>query len=434
MLMGVVDTMMVGRVSAEALAAVALGNLYSWWLTAFGMGLLMVLDPVVSQALGANDEEATALGIQRGFLLAVILTLPTALLHLPAGMVLELLRQPAGVVPIAEGYAWRMIPGLLPFMVFVAVRQTLQAYHRTGAIVITILLANAVNALLNYGLIFGRLGFPELGALGSAWATSLSRWFMALMLLGLAWRDIGHHVVHWSRAVFRRRPLARMTSLGAPIGAQMALEGGAFATIALLMGSLGTIQVASHQVAINMAALTFMVPVGISSAAAVIAGHAVGRGDPGGVRRSSLAALLIGGSFMSVTMVVFLAAPGFLARLYTTEALVVALTSSLIPIAGVFQVFDGLQVVTIGLLRGIGDTRGPMVIGILGFWFVGLPVSLMLAFPMGLGALGLWWGLVAGLAAVAGILLLRLRSKLARPIDRIRFDEHTPHPFPLAES
>ena len=181
---------------------------------------------------------------------------------------------------------------------------------------------------------------------------------------------------------------------------------------------------AAHQVAINIASLTFMVPLGVSSAAAVLVGQAVGAGEPMRARRSAVAALGAGAAFMALSGAVLTLAPGVLAYAYSTEAAVVALATLLIPIAGVFQIFDGLQVVSIGVLRGVGDTRTPMIVNVLGFWLIGFPVSLWLGFVAGGGAVGLWWGLVVGLAAVATILLLRVRSRLRRSLERLVIEEH----------
>jgi len=191
----------------------------------------------------------------------------------------------------------------------------------------------------------------------------------------------------------------------------------------LLMGSLGVAQVAAHQVAINLASLTFMVPLGVSSAAAVIVGHAVGRGDHGGVHRSTLAALGVGAGFMLLMAAVLTAFPEFLAGLYTRAVTVLALAALLLPIAGVFQVFDGLQVVAIGLLRGLGDTRAPMIINVVGFWCIGIPVSLWLGFVLDYGAVGLWWGLVAGLVIVAAVLIVRVRQHERRDLTRVHMDD-----------
>jgi multidrug resistance protein, MATE family len=424
MLMGVVDTIMVGRVSAQALAAVALGNLYYFVLSIFGMGVLMALDPIIAQALGARDELAVARGLQRGLVLSVALAIPLSLLMLTARPVLTWVGQPAPVIPDAVGYIDRLIPSLWPFYAFVVLRQTLQAHRRTAPLVVTIVTANVANAGLNYLWVYGRLGFAPLGVLGSAWATTTSRWLMVALLLALGWRDVRVYLSRRAPNLLDTRALARMLKLGSPIGAQMVLEVGAFGTVALLMGWLGVAQVAAHQVALNLASLTFMVPLGVSSAAAVIVGHAVGRGDAAGVRRSTAAALIVGAGFMLCAGALFVFAPGLLARLYTSDAAVVALTVQLLPIAGVFQVFDGLQVVSIGLLRGLGDTQVPVVTNVVGFWCLGMPVSLWLGFGAGYGAVGLWWGLVVGLVMVAVFLILRVRQRQSRELARVVIDEH----------
>jgi MATE family multidrug resistance protein len=247
---------------------------------------------------------------------------------------------------------------------------------------------------------------------------------MAAMILVLGWRTLRPYLRAAAPNLLDVRPLVRMLKLGLPIGAQMMLEGGAFNIMALLMGWLGVAQVAAHQIALNLASLTFMVPLGVSSAAAVIVGHAVGRGDPEGVRRSTVASLVVGAGFMLCTGLLFVAAPEPLAGLYTRDALVLALAALLLPIAGVFQVFDGLQVVAIGLLRGLGDTRMPMIANIVGFWCIGMPISLWLGFGLGYGAEGLWWGLVAGLVIVAVFLIARVRQREKHDLTRIIIDEH----------
>jgi MATE family multidrug resistance protein len=357
MLMGVVDTVMVGRLSATALAAVAVGNIYFFAIVIFGFGVLLALDPIVAQALGAGDELAVRRGLQRGLILAAIVTLPVSLLLAVVEPVLEVVRQPAEIIPQASGYVYRVIPSVLALYAFVVVRQTLQAHRVVAPIVWTTAIANVVNGVLNYAWIYGELGFPALGVFGSAQATTVSRLFMAALLIGLGWRHLSMYLRSVAPDLLAIRPLVRMLRLGSPIGAQMVLEIGAFSTVALLMGWLGVVQVAAHQVAINVASLTFMVPLGVSSAAAVIVGHAVGTGDPAAVRRAMAAALLVGAGFMSATAVILIGAPQWLAGIYTHDPAVVALAATLLPIAGVFQVFDGLQVVSIGLLRGLGDSH-----------------------------------------------------------------------------
>jgi MATE family multidrug resistance protein len=424
MFMGVVDTIMVGHVSAAALAAVALGNLYFFAAAIFGMGVLLALDPVVSQAVGAQDEVAIARAVQRGFVISMLLTLFVSAVLPTAGSVLHALRQPADVVPLAHTYIMATIPGVAPFFFFVVLRQTLQAQHKTLAIVITIVIANLANVFINWVLIFGKLGAPALGVLGASIATSISRWIMFLLIALLSWRGIKHYVHPWRKEAFALLPLKRMIKIGAPIGAAYFLEYANFGVIALLMGLLGTTEVAGHQIAINLASLTFMVPAGVSAAATVLVGNAIGRGDAPAARRAAKASLVAGAGFMLMSAAVFLMIPDFLAGLYTGDATVLAIAISLIPIAGLFQVFDGLQVVGAGVLRGAGDTHAPMIIGLLGFWLIGMPVSVYLGLHTPLRAAGLWWGFVFGLAAVAAFLLLRIRHRFKRELLRLHVDDH----------
>ncbi len=419
MAMGVVDTAVVGRVSGQDLAAVALGHLYVIAASAFGFGVLLALDPLVAQAVGAGDETGITRALQRGLILAALLAVPGAAVLIPGEQVFSVLHQPPEVIPIAAGYARISAPGLFPFFVFVVLRQTLQAVERMRPIVLTIVTANLANLGLDLVLVFGLAGMPRLGALGSAWATLACRWLMAVGLLVLARRDLGPHLERLDRAALRLKPLLATVRLGAPIGGQLQLEMAAFAAVALFMGAFGTIEVAAHQVALTLASLTFMVPLGISGAAAVRVGNAVGAGDVVRARGAAAAALLTGAAFMVVTGAGFLLLPGLLAAIFTDVVEVRELAGRLIPVAGFFQVFDGLQVVAIGVLRGTGDTRTPMVVGILGFWLIGIPVSLALAYPLGLGPVGLWWGLVAGLGSVAILLLMRVRHRFGGEIERV---------------
>ena len=422
MAMGVVDTVMVGHISAQALAAVALGNLYFFTLAVFAIGTLMVLDPVVAQAVGAGDGPAVARAVQRGAIIAAVLTIPAIALLMSAATVFRLLAQPAEVIPLAAAYAVRIAPGTLPFLLFVVFRQSLQAIGRTRPIVGAIIGANLANGALNWVLIFGHLGFPAMGVVGSAWATTISRALLVLALGFAARRELRPLLLPVRSEIWQLDPLLRMFRLGIPIGAQHVLEFGAFALVALMMGWMGTRQMAGHQVAINLAALTFMVPLGVGDAASVLVGRAVGRGDSEGTRSAARAAFACGVTFMAATAAIFLAFPLALSQLYSRDPDVISVAASLIPIAGVFQVFDGTQVVAGGVLRGLGDTRAPMIANLLGYWLVGIPLSVYLGFGVGLGPAGLWWGLVAGLALVGTSLLLRVRSRLARKQRRIVID------------
>jgi MATE family multidrug resistance protein len=422
MFMGVVDTIMVGHLSARALAAVALGNLYFWTCGIFGMGVIMGLDPVIAQAVGAKDEVAVARGFQRGFVLALLLTIPTSIVLLFVRPVLHALGQADDVIPLAVSYALICIPGVLPFLAFNVLRQTLQAMELVRPIVITMIVANLANVVLNWVLIFGKLGAPALGVAGAAWATSAARWLMVVVLLGITWRHLRPYLLPVRADTFSLAPLGRMLALGTPIGIQFQLEYGVFAVVGLLMGTVGTTVLAAHQVAINIASFTFMVPMGIAAAAAVLVGHAVGRADAVEARRSATAALASGVGFMALMAIVLLGAPGVIARVYTTDAAVVAIAIVLIPLAGFFQVFDGMQVVCGGILRGLGDTHSPLIANILGFWVIGLPLGLWLGMRAGYGPAGLWWGLVAGLAAVGVGLLIRVQVRMRKAMRRVEID------------
>jgi len=419
MLMGTVDTVIVGHVSSRELAAASLGNLYFFGLAVFSMGTLWAIDPIVSQAMGARDQDAAALGIQRGMLLGVLLGLVTTVLCLPADVVLRALHQPADVVPRAAGFVWMSAPGLVPVLLSATLRQALQAMKHTRAIVGTILAGNLVNLALNWVFVFGHLGAPRMGAVGSALSSTIGRWVMLCLLLLLSRRELGPMVRPWRREAWSARPLLRTLRIGLPIGAQSTVEFTTFAAISVFAGWFGADAIGGHQVAINLASLTYMVPMGIGGAAAVLVGHAIGEGDQPHARRVAGSALLCGATFMALSALVLLAFPGTFARAYTSVSGVIAVASSLIPIAGVFQVFDGTQVVAAGALRGAGDTRAAMLANVLGFWMVGTPVSLALGFAARGGVVGLWWGFVAGLAAVAVFLVLRVKRRLSCPIERV---------------
>ena len=427
MAMGVVDTLMVGRVSAEALAAVALGNLFFLFFAFPASGTLMVMDPVVAQAVGAGDKEGVARGVQRGLIIAFALSVLVSALLLPVRQMLQVLHQPPALVPIATSYVLVSILGVIPFLAFTVLRQTLQAVGGARLIVLVIVIANVTNLALNWTFIYGHLGSPAMGAVGSAWATCASRWLMAVLLLGRGWPSLRGAVVPWRVETLHVAPLRAMLRLGLPIGLHQGLELGVFAAIGVLMGVLGTTEMAAHQIAINLASLTFMVPLGIGAAAAVRVGHAAGAGDAASARESARAALVCGAGFMAAAGVVLLAIPALIAQLYTRDVPVLLLATALIPIAGVFQVFDGIQAVCAGVLRGLGDTSSAFIINLTGFWLAGFPLSIYLGFHTPLRALGLWWGLVAGLGVVAALLLLRVRYRLSRPIRRTMVESDVMH-------
>jgi MATE family multidrug resistance protein len=422
MFMGVIDSVMVGHISARALAAVALGNLVFFAAGIFGMGVLLALDPIIAQAVGARDGVAIARGVQRGFIIAIGLTLVLSAFFPLTKTLLTVLRQPEEVVPVAATYVLRVMPSMLPVLGFVVLRQTLQAMGHLHPILWTTVAANFLNAGLNWILIFGKLGAPALGVIGSAWATTISRWVMLFALLLASWPLLRPYL-QLRRDAFALVPIVRMLKLGIPIGVSHFVEYANFAGIALLMGLLGTTAMAAHQIAINIASLTFMVPMGVGAAASVMVGNAIGRQDAPGARRFAYAALAVGAGFMCVSALFMLTIPHVLAHIYTNDDAVLAIAVVLLPIAGLFQVFDGLQVVGAGVLRGAGDTRVPMVMSLAGFWLVGMPISVYLGLFTPLAAAGLWWGFVAGLGTVALFLVVRIRLRFAGVLRRIVVDD-----------
>lgn len=422
MAMHVVDTLFVGHLSATALAAVSLGLVYYFTIVVIGMGTLVGMDALVSQAVGAGDTPGVRRALQRGLLLAAMLCVPLALLLWPTEWVLRALHQPAEIIPIATRVVHISILGLPGGLAFVVLRQTLQAMEQLRPIVLTVVLANLVNAACNWLLISGHLGAPALGVDGSALSSVIGRTALPLILLWLG-RDVFAPLLRErDPLLFTLEPLRRMLRVGLPVGVQYLLEVGVFNAVALLMGAQAASTLAAHQVAINLASFTFMMPLGIGAAASVLVGQAIGRGDPAAARRAAAAALTAGVLASALTTVIFLTMPRLLASAYVTEPAVIALATSLIPLAGVFQLFDGVQAVAGGALRGAADTRAAMIANILGFWAVGLPLGLFLAFRLDMGPAGLWWGLVAGLAAVAAVLVVRLHRRFGGPLTRVHVD------------
>ena len=426
MSMGVVDTIVVGHVSADAMAAAALGNLLFLAVSIFGMGVLTGLDPLISQAVGAHDEPAVARGVQRGLILTLGLTVLSTLLIVPVRPALDALRQPPEIIPTVATYMRIAAGGFFPFYAVILVRVFLQATGRIAPMVWATLAANVLNLALNWVFVFGHLGVPALGAIGSSWATMLARWALAVFMIAFSWRLLRPHLWPLPRDMFAIRPLLRVLALGAPIGIQYELELGIFSLVGLMMGRLGAVPMAANQVALNLASITFMVPLGVSIAASVLVGQAIGRGDMREARRAAVASLVCGIGFMTLSGLAMLAAPSVLAGVYTTDAAVGALAASLIPIAGVFQVFDGTQVVSIGVLRGTGDTRTPMLVNVLGYWMIALPLSAWLGLYTPAGPQGMWWGLTVGLVIVALILVTRVRVRLRADVRRLEVETATP--------
>lgn len=418
MLMGVIDTIMLGHLSAEALAAGALGHTTNIALLLFGAGVLAALDPLIAQAYGAHEPESVGAHLQRGLLLALALSLPIGLLLWDIAPLLRALGQPEAVVGDAAAYARGILWGLPAYFLFAVVRQTLQAMSIVRPAAMAIVAGNLFNVLGDWALIFGHLGFPALGVAGSAYATSFCRWGMLAWLVLASRRQLAPYWRGFNAEATRLLSYLRLLRIGMPIGVHQSIEILLFTTAALLMGRMGVAQLAGHQISINVASLAFMVPLGISGAATTRVGNAIGRQDMAGARRAASACVILGGGVMVLFAILFAVFPEALARLYTPDAATIAMVVVLLPIAAMFQVFDGLQVVSVGVLRGAADTAVPAVLAFLGFWAVGLPSGWLLGFHLGYGPAGIWWGLTLGIAAVAAFLLMRIASRFRRHIAR----------------
>jgi MATE family multidrug resistance protein len=419
MLMGVVDTMMLGHLSAVALAAGALAHLVTFCVLVLCQGILTALDPLVSQAHGARDPQAVGHYLQRGMVMAAVLTVPFCLVVWDMSGLFRLAGQPEAVIPAAAAYARAIGWGSLPFFLFLVLRQTLQAMSVVRPAMMAIVAGNLVNLLCNYLLIFGHFGAPALGVPGSAYSTSIARWVMFLYLLAASRHRLAAYWQGFTREAVAIRGHLMMLRIGVPIGLHYSVELLLYALVALLMGRMGVTELGANQIAFNLASLSFMVPLGISGAAATRVGNAIGRGDMPGARLAAAASLLLGGGVMLVFAALFAVFPEPLARLYTQDPAVIAVAAALLPIAAVFQIFDGTQVVGSGVLRGSADTTFPAGIALVSFWLLGLPAGWALAFRAGLGARGLWWGLTIGLATVAMLFVARIAFRFRGEIRRV---------------
>ncbi len=413
-LMGAVDTMMLGRVSETDLAAGAIGNALSIAVIWSFIGILLAIDPMAAQAFGAGDHRRISRVLCRGVGVAVLLSAPATLIVIALGRVLPVTHQPQAIIEPATAYLRGIGPGVIAFLLFMCLRQTLQAMSIVRPALISIVVANVFNALANWALIFGNLGFPALGVRGSAYATSGSRWVMLIVIAVFGWRHLRPYVGGWRLSWLRPAALRTFLWVGVPIAVQVSLEVTVFSFAAVLIGRLGEAELSGHQVAISLASISFMVPLGFAGAATTRVGNAIGRRDQVAARRSALVCLCLGAGVMTAFGLVFFSLPQLLARLFSDVPGVIAAAAALIPIAGLFQVADGLQVAAAGVLRGAADTRFPAFVALVGYWVVGMPVGAWLTFERGLGPSGVWWGLTFGLVFVAIFLAFRVRWRLWR--------------------
>lgn len=407
MLMGLVDTMFVGRLpnSADVIGAAGLGSIIYINIALFAGGIVFSLDTIVSQAFGAGRLDECRRAMLQGVYLAIALTPPIifatfgTIWMLPRfGITPSVMEQ---LAPFMGTLAWSTLPLLLYFVL----RRYLQSMNIVGPITFSLVSANLINAFFNWVLIYGNLGAPAMGIEGSAWATNIARLYMFAVLAAFGW---------WHDHKLAHRPLsfavdfdmiAQIVRLGAPIALQIGLEIAVFAAAAGLIATINATSLAAHEIAMLCASTTFMVPLGVSSAAAVRVGQAIGRRDLAGMRHAGWSALVLGVGFMSLSAIAFMTAGKWIVALFTSDPAVAGITVKLLFLAGVFQLADGTQIVSSGALRGLGETKIPMYTTMAGYWALGLPLGYFLCFKQHMGAVGMWISFVLSLGLVAITLL-----------------------------
>ena len=428
MSMGFVDTLMVGRLGTASLAGVALGNTVFFTTLLICLGVVIAVGPMVSQAYGAGEEEPISRSVRQGFWMALTLTVPAFLFLWNAGALLRAVGQEPETVALTERYLRAIVWGFLPALWFAALRSLAEGLSKPWPVTIIAFCGIGLNIAANAALMFGRWGFPALGLEGTGWASTMVFWTLfGALALYVQFRPgfrrypifarIGRPDPQYFRELFR---------IGWPIGVAYGIEAGFFTMTALLVGLFGTTTLAAHHIAIQCASFTFMVPLGIGVAGSVRVGQAAGRGDADGVQQAGWVAIGLAVTAMLAAATLFWTVPRSVVGLYLdtadpANADVVPLAVMLLGVAAVFQVFDGVQVAAAGALRGLKDTRVPMLIGFFSYWVVGLSAGYVLGFVLGWGATGLWWGLVIGLAMAAVLLSRRFHR-------RIRLVETAPGP------
>ena len=410
------DVVMIGWLGPEALAASVLGVNLTFVLLLFAIGVVIATAPMMAQDLGRKRHAVREprRTVRQGLWVALALGLPSWLILWHIAPILHLLRQDPALIAAAEPYVHAAMWGFVPALWFVVLRNFIAALERPRAGMVVTFLAVGFNALADYGLIFGAFGLPALGLQGAGIATALTNALMFVGLLGYVQIDrrfrryqiLGRF---WRPDWVRFREIFR---LGLPIGVTLIMEVGLFASAGYMMGWVGSAELAAHQIALQCASVTFMVPLGLSQAATVRVGLAAGAGDLAGVRRAGIAALAMGGIFMACMALLMWTLPAAIAGLFIdagdpANAGVLRIAVTFLGIAALFQIFDGGQVIGAGALRGLKDTRWPMLFAAIAYWLIGMTMALGLGFGLGLGGVGIWLGLLVALAVAAGLMIGR---------------------------
>lgn len=425
-LMGLVDTAILGRYHPDALAGAGIGTSLVFAISCIGLGVLLGLDPLLAQAIGAGERWRTPRLLRDGLGVAVRLGAALSLVILAMPLLLRVAGVEPAVADEARVFVYARIPGVIPFLMQIAYRAAFQAHGVTRPLVIAVVVGNLVNAALDVALVFGvpALGIPALGSIGAALATSTVT-IATIGYFALAMRAIDRELPAPPRSAAiesraeRRAAAGALLRVGVPIGLQFGAEVGAFALASVLAGRLGKVPAAAHQIALQLASTSFAIAMGLGATAAVRVGLAVGAGDHRAARRAGLVSLGLGTAVMSSSALLFVIAPGPLASIFGSTSVVIAAALPLIQIAAVFQLSDGAQAVAAGALRGAGDTQAAFLANLGGHYLVGVPIAIGLGFGLGMGAPGLWWGLSAGLTGTAIALVGRFLWLTARPIARV---------------
>jgi len=412
-MMGVVDSLMVGKLGAAPLAAASLGNGMAFIIMIIGIGVSYAVTPLVAIAVGAGKMEDCGVYFRQSLLVNSVFSIIIAIIIYFAADLIQYLDQPEDVQIQAASYMKIIGLSAVPLLLFQSYKQFIEGLSVMRPAMIITLIANLVNAFTNWVLIFGNLGFPALELNGAGWATFASRIFMALLLMGFVMKnkffkqyDVSFHYRSINLPVIKK-----ILSLGLPSGFQYFFEVGAFAFAVVMVGWLGTAQLAAHQIALNLASISFMAVLGISVAGSIRVGNAVGMKDIAETRRAGFTASLLGASIMLIAGIIFILGRNFLPTLYVNDEIVISYASSLLIIAALFQLSDGTQAVGIGILRGLTDVKIPTAITFIAYWIVGLPVGYLLGFTFKLGVQGVWIGLLLGLTTSAILLTLRFNSR-----------------------
>ncbi|MFT7055008.1 MAG: MATE family multidrug resistance protein [Candidatus Endobugula sp.] len=410
-MVGIVDSIMVGQIGSEALAASSFANSIVMVLMMFGIGVSYGITPLVAQADGEGDTTKISRLLRHGILLCGATGLGLMLLGYLLSFAFDGFGQPEEVISMGTPYYYVILASLIPLMIFQNFRQFLEGLSITKPTMYISIGANLINILLNYLLIYGKFGFPELGLIGAGWGTLISRLFMAIGLLiyiGKGKRTEifkeGLRIFSISAAYFKP-----MLKIGVPSGAQFVFEVGAFSVAALMMGQLGVVPLAAHQIAISLVSLSYMMATGIAAASTVRIGNQIGKRDAFNLKRAGNMSFIISLIFMAFCSVIFIAGNQFFPTLYVDDPELIQIAGSLIIVASFFQLSDGVQVVGLGALRGMSDVKIPTIITLISYWVLGIPASYLFGFVLEMGPEGIWYGLLVGLSASAIALFVRFK-------------------------